>query len=170
MQSLAPPLLLLLALPGALAACGEPRPPAVVLQGRQNAETTRQLCERARTWQQQNRARIAADGCDAVPLCREMTPLVERCAADPLAELRAFEDALIARAAAAPACAGVHLARDDAADPPTAPHWRLSLDYQPGEPKQRWRLAADPAPAAAPGGEGDAAEIAAAVCAAVRQR
>jgi hypothetical protein len=163
--------LLLAALP---AACGKPEPELnVVLEGRANAEHASQACVRARTWQQQNRDAIARDGCAAVSLCPEMTPLLARCAADPIGDLRAFEDALLAQAAADARCKGVRMVRvaDRDAPDPTAlallqkPHWRLHVDYQPGASQQRWWMTDSPSRATYPKGDGEATEIAAEVCA-----
>jgi hypothetical protein len=163
----------------ALAACGEADPqPPLVLQGRSNAEHVRQVCDRARVWHQHNRDLIERVGCDAAPSCRDLMPLVTRCAADPLADLRAFEDEITAHARAAPQCRSVRLLRlDDRNEPEAAtaavlakPHWRLHVDFQPAQPRHRWWLTDSPGRATFPKGEGDAREVAEAVCAIAVER
>jgi hypothetical protein len=163
----------------AVAGCGQGAPePTVALQGSANAEHVAQVCDRARVWHRHNRDLIERVGCDAAPSCNELLPLVTRCAGDPAAELRAFEDELLARAAAAPPCRGVRMLRLDQTDRPdqTAaavlekPHWRLQVDYQPAAPRHRWRLTDSPTRAAFPKGEGDAQEITEAVCAIATER
>jgi hypothetical protein len=162
-----------------LTACGRPDPQVpVVLQGWRNLEHAQQVCERARNWQQQNRGRIAELGCERVALCREMTPLIARCVGDPAGEVRAFEDELLARAAAEPKCKNVRFVRlNERSNPDEAaravlqePHWQLSLDYQPGDAGQRWGMTDDPSRATFPKGEGSPQEIAAEVCAVVIER
>jgi hypothetical protein len=160
----------------ALAACSKPDPELiVVLQGWRNAEHADQVCQRARTWHQQNRSRIGEVGCAPVAGCPEMTRLIARCDTNPIGDLRAFEDELLARAAADPKCKGARMLRvADRNTPDQAaraalekPHWQLSLDYQPGDPKQRWSMTDDASRATFPRGEGSPHEIAAEICAIV---
>ena len=162
-----------------LAACSQPDPElVVVLQGWRNAEHAQQVCQRARTWHQQNRSRIAEVGCESVAACREMTPLIARCDLNPIGDLRAFEDELLARAAAESKCKGVRLVRvSDRNNPDRAalavldkPHWQLSLDYQPGDSSQRWSMTDQASRANFPKGEGSPSEIAAAICSIVIER
>ncbi len=162
-----------------LAACGKPDPElVVVLQGWRNAEHAQQVCQRAHTWQQQNRNRIAEVGCESVTACQEMTPLIARCDLDPIADLRAFEDEVLARVAADPQCKGVRMLRVPDRDHPDPaalqvldkPHWQLSLDYQPGDSSQRWSMTDHVSRANFPKGEGNPSEIAAAICAIVIER
>jgi hypothetical protein len=168
-----------LALLLAVSACSKGDPElVVVLQAWRNADHTDQVCQRARTWQQQNRNRIAEAGCEAVMGCQEMTPLITRCEADPMGELRAFEDALLAQAAAEAKCKGVRLVRlDDRnnSDPTMRavldkPHWQLSLDFQPGDPSQRWWMTDHASRATFPRGEGNPKQIADDICAIVSER
>jgi hypothetical protein len=162
-----------------LSACGKPDPElVVVLQGWRNAEHAEQVCQRARTWQQQNRSRIAEVGCQSVAGCQEMTPLITRCHNNPIGDLRSFEDELLARAAADPKCKGVRMLRvSDRNNPdPGAraaldkPHWQLALDYQPGDSNQRWSITDHASRATFPKGEGNPAQIAADICAIVIER
>jgi hypothetical protein len=162
-----------------LAACSQPDPELiVVLQGWRNADHAQQVCQRARTWHQQNRNRIAEIGCEAVTACPEMTPLIARCEQNPSSDLRAFEDELLAKAAADPKCRGVRLLKlndRNAPDPVVLaaskkPHWQLSLDYQPGDPRQRWSMTDHVSRANFPRGAGNPGEIAAAICKIMSER
>jgi hypothetical protein len=162
-----------------LAACSKPDPElVVVLQGWRNADYAHQVCERTRTWHRQNRDLIAQVGCQSVTVCPEMMPLVTRCAMDPMSDLRDFEDDFLAQAAASPRCKGVRIVRinerenlDKAvADILERPHWQLFLDFQPGEPKQHWRMTDRDSRAIFPKGEGNPKEIASDICAIVTER
>ena len=107
-----------------------------------------------------------------------MMVLVTRCAANPIVDLRQFEDELLAQAAANAHCKRVRFVRVNERDNPdkTAlpilqkPHWRLNIDYQPGASTQHWWMTDSPSRATYPKGEGNPKEIAADICSIVIER
>src|SRR5450755_264609 len=161
----------------ALAGCGEPTP-VVVLDGWWNADFARETCRHAKEWSRENAALIGQAGCERVASCREMLPIVEACAVDPVQDVRRFENDLATEFASSAECHSVHLVHFGdpkessraASDAMQKAYYSLSLDFKPGARKQQWRMLSPPTRTAFTQGEGTPPEIAGKVCFIVKEQ
>jgi len=162
----------------ALCACNKPTP-TVVLDGWWNADYAKTTCYQAKVWEQENAALISHVGCDKVMSCREMTPIVEACALDPVLEVRAFEDMIATEFASNPDCASisfVHLRGPNEMSKASSEalknqnSWTLFLDYIPGMKQQQWSMIRSADRSRLVQGEGGPKEIASKACAIIKQR
>lgn len=157
--------------------CSKPKP-TVVLDSWWSTDYTRTACTQANQWHRENAAFIAQVGCSAVTACPEMMPRVEACVAGPAPEVRGFETELATQLAAHCRCNAVRFVifngpteSDKAAsDAMRGPHRSLLLDFEPGARKQQWNMVRSPDLNAFAKGLGDPKEIAATVCAVVKER
>lgn len=174
MRHIAP---LVLALAATVMGCSKPKP-TIVLDGWWSTDFAKNACIQANQWHRENAALIAQLGCSAVTACPEMMPRVEACVGDPALEAREFETELATQLAADPRCKGVRFvtfngpADSDkaASDAMQGPHWSLLLDFKPGAREQPWNMVRSPDLSAFTKGVGDPNEIAAMVCAVVKER
>jgi hypothetical protein len=162
----------------ALVGCNKPKP-VVVLDGWWNADYAKETCRHANEWYRENTKFISEVGCDKTTSCREMMPIVEACALDPVQDVRIFEEKLATAFASNPECESVQVVlfknpyegSKVASDALHEKHnWVLGLDYNPGARKQKWWMERPPYHGAQPQGEGTPDEIAKKVCTIVSQR
>jgi hypothetical protein len=106
-----------------------------------------------------------------------MMVVVNACMSDPVQQVREFEADLAAQFARASECKSVRLinlastndSRKAGSGAVDKLHWSLGVDFSPGAQKQQWTMMHTPDQNAFTQGEGDPGEIAAKVCAIVRQ-
>ncbi len=156
----------------ATAEAGEPI--SVVLDSWWNVDYAKNYCREAIRWRKEDRAIIAAIGCDIVTLCTQMMPIVEACQGNgPDGGVHDFEDKLVTYLAADPQCKDVHFTRFGGPSGEQTPavdamerdgHWMLFLDYLPGAAKQSWTLIRKK-PYALTKGSDDPKKMAESVCA-----
>ena len=157
--------------------CSKPKP-TIVLDGWWSTDFAKGACTQANEWHRSNAALITQVGCSAVTSCPEMMRRVEACVSDPALEVRGFETDLATQLAADSRCNAVRFVifngpsdSDQAAsDAMQGPHWSLLLDFEPGARKQPWNMLRSPDLNAFTKGVGDPREIAATVCAVVKER
>jgi hypothetical protein len=158
--------------------CSKPKL-TVVLDSWWSTEFAKEACTRANQWYQENATLIARVGCKAVTACPEMMPRVEACVVDPTPEVRGFEAELATQLAADLRCDAIHFVTFNGPAQnsdkggikhSTGPHWSLQLDFEPGAQKQPWGLLRSPELSALTEGLGDPKEIAATVCAVLKER
>jgi len=157
--------------------CSKPKP-TVVLDSWWSTDVARTACMQANQWRRDNAALVAQVGCAAVTACPEMMARVEACVADPALEVRGFETELATQLAADPRCDAVQFvifngptdSHKTASNAMQGPHWSLQLDFEPGARKQPWSMPRSPDLNAFTKGVGDPKEIAATVCAVVKER
>lgn len=168
---------LVLVAAAAFIGCSRPKP-TIILDGWWSTDFAKTGCAQASKWHRENDALIAQVGCSAVTACPEMMRRVEACVSDPALEVRRFETELATQLAADPRCSGVRFVTfngpsdsDKAvSDLMQGPHWSLLLDFEPGARKQSWNMLRSPDLNAFTKGVGDPKEIAATVCAVVKER
>ena len=160
-----------------LTACGKPKP-TVVLDGWWSVDYAKTACTQANQWHHDNASLISQIGCSAVTACPEMMPRVEACRSDPAPEVLGFETELATELATDSGCSGVRFATFEGpskgdrtvSDLMQGPHWSLFLDFEPGARKQSWDMSRSPGLKAFTKGVGNPKEIAATVCAVLRER
>jgi hypothetical protein len=169
------PLVLILA--ATVMGCSRPKP-TIVLDAWWSTDFAKNTCTQADQWHRENAEFIAQVGCSEVAACPEMMRRVEACAVDPAGGVREFETELATQLAADSRCNAVRFvifngptdADKTVSDAMRGPHWFLLLDFEPGTRKQPWKMLRNPDLDAFTKGVGDPKEIAATVCAVVKER
>jgi hypothetical protein len=122
----------------------------IVYDGWQTVDYAKGVCERTLAWHKEKKGLIAQLGCDSIPSCNEMMPIVTACTStDPAQGARQFENKIVSEFLTSTSCKGITMAgyqgpqdstKVSVAEAMQKPHWAFSANLIPGNEKQYWQV------------------------------